>query len=67
MKIRLELPSGVTIQQKITENIRGYYFQEVEKRVKNGECFREIIPDMEERIKQTIRNLADKIYLVIEE
>lgn len=59
-QVRLELPSGVTIQQKISANMT-YWIEEIEHRIASGSSMQ----DIEQRIQENIKCLASKIQLVV--
>jgi hypothetical protein len=70
IKIRLELPSGATIQEKITNNIKEWQKEiqyELTKPDSNEKLPTrdEIELEWESRIRQTLKNLADKMYVRI--
>lgn len=64
-KVSLEMPSGVTLQKKITENSKNYasdFVYMIEHGTKPGDAAR----DIQDRVRQTVKNLADKIDIVFE-
>jgi len=64
ISLTLELPSGVTLNQKISANSKDW-IKEFKEQVDAGEKPGEQIKDMENRIKQNIKNLVDKVAVVI--
>lgn len=64
IKFILELPSGTDLRKKINENIKSWQIDCMSE-AKNGIDLKILQKEYEERIKNNIKLLVDKMYLFI--
>lgn len=62
--VTLELPSGDTLQKKILMNNLEYH-KEFLRRIEDGEQAGAVMREIEERYKQTLRCLIDKLTITM--
>jgi hypothetical protein len=64
--ISVLLPSGVSIQKKITANLKSWAKQ-FKERLDRGENQKDLEREFEEQIRDQIKRLADRVMIVYED